>query len=150
MAASLSCNNIPDPSSPTSNPTSRFQVSLRDPSSWNFDIDRWLNRCIPPPPWKHLPYCISRFCGYRETPPKDLGNILITFWAFIGVFCGISIVEVVSLHIPSFGDHGAPIISPCFVSDSHLQLDAYLPERRIRFFLVLPLPVVLLFILVLL
>ena len=128
----------------TSNPTSRL-MSLQDPPLWNFDIDRWFNKFIPSPPWKHLPYPISRFGGYRETPPRGLGNILVTFWAFIGVICGISLVEIVSLHIPSFRDRGAPIISPCFVSDFHLH--RYVPAWSIRCLLALSLPAVLFFLL---
>ncbi|KAH6688457.1 HPP family protein [Plectosphaerella plurivora] len=86
----------------------------RDPRYWGFDVDRYLNPFLPPPPWRHLPRPISRFFGYRVTKPPNWGNLSVIFWAFIGVFCGISLIAVVSKHIPSFEAHGAPIIIGSF------------------------------------
>jgi hypothetical protein len=37
------------------------------------------------------------------------------FWAFIGVFCAITIIEAVSMHIPSFLSRDTPIIVGSFV-----------------------------------
>jgi hypothetical protein len=88
--------------------------SSRDPRYWGFDIDRYLNPFIPPPPWRHLPLPVSRFFGYRVEKRPNWGNISVVFWAFIGVFCGISLIAVVSHHIPSFEGHGAPIIIGSF------------------------------------
>lgn len=39
-----------------------------------------------------------------------------TFWAFIGVFCAILVLEVTVTHVPSFESHGVPIIVGSFVS----------------------------------
>lgn len=89
--------------------------------SWNLDIDRVLNRVVPPPPWGHLPYPVARFFGFRKAKPEPLGNVMLIFWAFIGIFCAISIIEVVSLHVPSFQSRSAPLIIGSFVSHLHGQ-----------------------------
>lgn len=97
---------------PASSPSS--SRSRRDPRYWGFDIDRYLNPFLPPPPWRHLPEPVSRFFGYRVAKPPNWGNLSVIFWAFIGVFCGISLIAVVSRNIPAFEGHGAPIIIGSF------------------------------------
>ncbi|KAM0330789.1 hypothetical protein ACHAQA_003743 [Verticillium albo-atrum] len=84
------------------------------PSLWDFDIDRFINPLVPHPPWRHLPAPVSRFFGYRKDKPENTGNFVLIFWAFIGIFCGISIIELVSKNVPSFHHHGAPIIVGSF------------------------------------
>ncbi|KAF3358597.1 hypothetical protein VdG1_00157 [Verticillium dahliae VDG1] len=84
------------------------------PSQWNFDIDRFINPFVPHPPWRHLPTPVSRFFGYRKTKPDNTGNLVLILWAFIGIFCGIAVIELVSDHVPSFRHHGAPIIVGSF------------------------------------
>jgi hypothetical protein len=54
--------------------------------------------------------------GHRRNVKAPVGNIAIIFWAFIGVFCGVSLIAVVSEHVPLFQDYGAPIIVGSFVS----------------------------------
>ena len=83
--------------------------------TWHFDIDRYLNRFIPPVPIHRLPRPISHFLGYRTGPQRPVGNIAIIFWAFIGVFCCIALIIAVGEQIPSFKDHGAPTIIGSFV-----------------------------------
>lgn len=99
----------------------------------NFDIDRYLNPFVPPPPWKHLPYPVARFLGHRETTPQVTGNLMHIFWTFIGVFVSILLIEGVSKHVPSFESHGAPMIVGSFVSfrdpPDHT---AALPPRRLE------------------
>ncbi|GKT56608.1 HPP family protein [Colletotrichum tofieldiae] len=85
-----------------------------NPREWNFDIDRFLNPFIPPPPWKHLPYPIAHIFGYRKSKPDNVGNLVPIFWACIGVFCGVAVVALVSRQIPIFKEHGAPIIVGSF------------------------------------
>ncbi len=46
---------------------------------------------------------------------NSLGNIPIIFYAFIGVFCSITLIEAVTRHVPLFQDKGAPIIIASFV-----------------------------------
>ena len=83
---------------------------------WHFELDDWLR--VPPPPWAYVPYPIAHFLGYRshDKPQKPVGNVLSVFWAFIGVWCGVSVVEAVNMHMPSFQAHGAPLIVGSFVS----------------------------------
>jgi len=57
--------------------------------SWGFDIDHYLNRIIPPSPLPNLPYPIAHWFGYRKIPPKDVGNIIAAFFAFVGAFAGL-------------------------------------------------------------
>jgi hypothetical protein len=87
------------------------------PSEWHFDIDRYLNPILPSSLIPRLPYPVSHVLGHRTTtPPRPLGNIIVIFWAFIGVFCSITLIEVVGLHVPPFRERGAPSIVGSFVS----------------------------------
>lgn len=85
------------------------------------DIDRVVNRIVPPPPWRRLPYPVARFFGYRKAKPEGMGNVMMVFWAFVGIFCALSIIEVISLRVPSFQERGVPVIIGSFVSDHHME-----------------------------
>ncbi|KAL3471268.1 HPP family-domain-containing protein [Aspergillus californicus] len=94
-------------------------------SRWHLDIDAVLNPILPPPPWHRLPHPVSHFLGYRgKEPPKALGNLVIGFWALIGVFCGVLLISEVSLHIPEFRNHHAPIIVGSFGAAAVLEFCA--------------------------
>ncbi|KAI2470894.1 HPP family-domain-containing protein [Annulohypoxylon bovei var. microspora] len=84
------------------------------PSKWNFEIDDYLNPWLPAAPWNYIPYPIAYFLGHRSGPQCPVGNIAMIFWAFIGVFCSLIIIETVSRAIPSFEERGAPIIIGSF------------------------------------
>ncbi|KAL1890030.1 hypothetical protein Sste5346_008465 [Sporothrix stenoceras] len=75
-------------------------------AAWQFNIDAHLNRFLAPSVVPHLPRPVAHFLGYRPPPParqqRKIGNLIIIAWAFIGVFCGVSVVNVVSYHIPDF------------------------------------------------
>lgn len=88
----------------------------KDPLSWKFDIDVLLNRFVPPPPWQYIPYPAAYMLGHRKGRPRDIGNVVPIFWAFVGIFIAISVIVVVSERIPAFTDRGAPIIVGSFVS----------------------------------
>ncbi|KAJ8125754.1 hypothetical protein O1611_g7883 [Lasiodiplodia mahajangana] len=61
----------------------------------NFDIDNYVNRIIPPPPWQAIPYPVSYFLGYRKSPPEQKhGNILFTLRALLGVFLSLGAAAV--------------------------------------------------------
>lgn len=90
-------------------------MSCWKPTTWKFDIDRHLNPFVPRPPWQHIPYPIAYFLGHRKQKPRDIGTIVPVFWAFIGILCAISVIEVVSERIPSFKARGAPMIVGSFV-----------------------------------
>lgn len=98
-------------------------MRLSDPATWHFDIDQYLNPIIPPPPWRWLPYPIAFFLGYRKQPPKAVGNLIIIFWAFVGIFVGLLVVEAVSTHIPVFEHRHGPIVVASFVC--HMPLSSF-------------------------
>ncbi|KAI1633236.1 HPP family protein [Biscogniauxia mediterranea] len=85
--------------------------SSSSPIPWNFDIDKYLNRFIPQPSWRSIPYPLAYFMGYRRGDPKVRGNLLVTLWAFVGVFCSLVLIQVISDQIPDVADHGLSIIA---------------------------------------
>ncbi|KAI1759648.1 HPP family-domain-containing protein [Hypoxylon sp. FL1150] len=95
-----------------------------NPSKWHFDIDEYLNPWIPPAPWKYVPYPIAHFFGYRPNHPRPLGNIAIIFWAFIGILSSLTIIELVGRAIPSFEEHGTPMIIGSFGAAAVLEFYA--------------------------
>ncbi|KAH6973166.1 HPP family-domain-containing protein [Ilyonectria sp. MPI-CAGE-AT-0026] len=112
-------------------------MSRWDPTTWRFDIDRLLNRFVPPPPWQHIPYPVAYFFGHRKQKPRDIGNVVPIFWAFIGVFCAVSVIEVVSERIPEFKHRGAPVIVGSFGAGAVLEfyaIESPLAQPRNFFF----------------
>lgn len=95
-----------------------------NPSKWHFEIDDYLNPWIPPAPWKHIPYPIAHFLGYRPNHPRPLGNIAVIFWSFIGILSSLTIIEVVGRAIPSFEAHGTPMIIGSFGAAAVLEFYA--------------------------
>ncbi|KAL3465884.1 HPP family-domain-containing protein [Aspergillus heterothallicus] len=94
-------------------------------SRWHLDIDAALNPYLPRPPWRHLPRSVSHFFGYRgDEQPKAVGNLVIAYWSLIGVFCGVLLISEVSLHIPEFRNHHAPIIVGSFGAAAVLEFCA--------------------------
>lgn len=111
--------------------------SWRQPTSWKFDIDQYLNRFVPPPPWDILPYPIAYMLGYRKAKPRAIGNVVTVAWAFVGVFCAISIIVAVSERIPEFKSRGAPIIVGSFGAGAVLEfyaIESPLAQPRNFFF----------------
>lgn len=83
---------------------------------WNFAIDEYLNPWIPRPPWQILPYPLTHFLGYRKGVQRQTNHGVTIIWATIGVFSGLTIIELVGQQIPSFQAHGTPLIVGSFVS----------------------------------
>lgn len=75
----------------------------------DFDIDVYLNPIIPRPRLDLLPRPISWLLGYRTEPPQRIRNVLVWFWAFIGAFAGILVVEAAYM-VPALKSEGTPII----------------------------------------
>jgi len=75
----------------------------------DFDIDRYINPIIPRNRLHLLPKPISWILGYRNSAPPRIGNVLVWWWAFIGAFAGILIVEAVfqTKHLQA---EGTPIV----------------------------------------
>ncbi|CAK7200101.1 hypothetical protein SEUCBS139899_002790 [Sporothrix eucalyptigena] len=73
-------------------------------ANWQFSIDACLNRFVPPSIVSHLPRPVAHFLGHRAPAHvnRKLGNLVVIAWAFVGVFCGVSVVNVVVAHVPAF------------------------------------------------
>lgn len=80
----------------------------------HIDIDKYFLRFIPRSRVHRLPRPISHFLGHRDSPPSDIGNVLVAAWAFVGAFCGVSLIEAVFMS-PIIQAHGAPVIVASFV-----------------------------------
>lgn len=75
----------------------------------DFNIDRYINRIIPRNRLYLLPKPISWILGYRDSTPPLIGNVVVWWWAFIGAFAGILIVEAV-FRTEQLRSEGTPII----------------------------------------
>ena len=80
----------------------------------HFDIDKYLNPYIPRNRVARLPKPISHFLGHRESPRKEIGNLLIAAWSFLGAFVGVVVIEAF-FKIPAIYDHGVPLLIGSFV-----------------------------------
>ncbi|KAJ5775480.1 uncharacterized protein N7511_000491 [Penicillium nucicola] len=105
-------------------PSPHESVTWSDPSTWHFDIDRYINPFVPVPRWHRAPKPVARMLGYREESPRPLGNILIAGWSLIGAFCGVALVSSVSKRVPSFQAHDAPAIIGSFGAAAVIQFCA--------------------------
>lgn len=88
----------------------------RSPSTWHFDIDFYLNRIIPAPRWSIVPYPVAHFLGHRKHDRvQRIGNVAMTFWAFVGIFCAILLIELAMRSLPVVEQSGLLIVAS-FVS----------------------------------
>lgn len=104
-------------------------------------IPPWLERCIHS---RHhrlakWPSWLSRWLGYRATPPPVPQTYVVWFWSFIGAFCGMSVLQLVfgkahyfiERNVPSiiasygasavliYGDINAPLAQPRALLGGH-------------------------------
>jgi len=56
------------------------------------------------------PAWASRWLGYRAQPPPKPRQYTIIIWAFIGAFCGLSVLQAVFGHAEYFIERGVPAI----------------------------------------
>lgn len=104
-----------------------------DWSRWHFDIDTFINPFIPAPPWRWVPRPIAHFLGYREDQPsRPIGNLVIAFWALIGVFCSVSVVTSVTMNVPSFQHHNAPVVVASMVCGHRISLGTLPDVSRVK------------------
>ena len=85
-------------------------------SDMNLDIDRYVNRFIPPSQLHRLPRLVSRFLGYRDTPINEIGDLIVCGWSFVGAFCGIILVAGVFQASTLIQSHHPPLIIASLVS----------------------------------
>lgn len=89
---------------------------------WNFDLDTYLNRIVPPSPLHRLPAPVSRFLGYRKgEQKKDVGNILQAFWSFVGAFLGLAVVVAIFNNSSLIQQHHPPVIIASFGASAVLE-----------------------------
>ncbi|KAI1277677.1 HPP family-domain-containing protein [Xylaria sp. FL0933] len=78
----------------------------------SFDIDQYLNRIVPAPPWQAIPYPVSYFFGHRKDPSdKIYGNLLLIARGLLGAFVSILLIELISHQVPWVAADGPPIIA---------------------------------------
>ncbi|KAI1367022.1 HPP family-domain-containing protein [Xylaria arbuscula] len=78
---------------------------------YNFDIDRYINRFVPAPPWQFTPYPVAYIFGHRKYPSEPaFGNLILTARALLGVFVSILLIQVISHQIPWVAEDGPRII----------------------------------------
>ncbi|KAG9196452.1 hypothetical protein G6011_01573 [Alternaria panax] len=91
---------------------------------WDLDIDRYLNRIIPPSSLHKFPTPVSRFLGYRKEPRQDVGNILGAFWSLLGAFCGLAVVAAVFNNTDSIQWHQPPALIASFGASAVLEYNS--------------------------
>ncbi|KAI6774972.1 hypothetical protein HG530_001730 [Fusarium avenaceum] len=99
-------------------------MPFSNPTTWTFDIDRFINPYVPSPPWQHIPYLVAYIFGYRRDKPRSLGTFVPVFWAFVGIFISLSVIELASERIPSFVERSAPMIVASFGAGAVLEFYA--------------------------
>ncbi|OCL05026.1 hypothetical protein AOQ84DRAFT_356130 [Glonium stellatum] len=91
----------------------------------NFNIDNYINQYIPPSQLYRLPYPISRFLGYRKSPERrDVGNLLVCIWSFVGAFCGLAVVVGVFNSSPLIQQDHPPLLIASFGASAILEYNA--------------------------
>ncbi|KAF1974607.1 HPP-domain-containing protein [Bimuria novae-zelandiae CBS 107.79] len=97
---------------------------IRRAETWNMDLDRYINRIVPPSPLHRLPSPISRFLGYRKEQRQDIGNVLGAFWSFMGAFCGLAVIAAVFNNTGSIQMHRPPVLIASFGASAVLEYNA--------------------------
>ncbi|OAL51415.1 hypothetical protein IQ07DRAFT_421698 [Pyrenochaeta sp. DS3sAY3a] len=92
--------------------------------AWDIDVDRYLNRIIPPSPLHKLPSPVSRYLGYRKTKHQDVGNIMGAFWSLVGAFCGLAVIAAVFNNTSSIQVHHPPAFIASFGASAVLEYNA--------------------------
>ncbi|KAF2404620.1 HPP family protein, partial [Trichodelitschia bisporula] len=76
----------------------------------NVDLDHYVNPYLPPSPKHRLPAFLARWIGYRKHPAKNIGNVVVAWWACVGGISSILLVEAVYRHSPALYWYHPPII----------------------------------------
>ncbi|KAF1935804.1 hypothetical protein EJ02DRAFT_506874 [Clathrospora elynae] len=92
--------------------------------TWDFDIDRYLNRVIPPSPLHKLPVPVSRLLGYRKEKKQDVGNVLGAMWSLVGAFCGLAVVAAVFNNTKAIHMHHPPALIASFGASAILEYNS--------------------------
>ncbi|KAK1227157.1 hypothetical protein PQX77_009791 [Marasmius sp. AFHP31] len=83
----------------------------------------------------HLPWWISRWVGYRKTPPSP-SQYAVWFWSWIGAFSGLAVIQAIFGQAQYFLDKGVPTIVASYAASAVLiygAIDAALAQPRCLF-----------------
>jgi hypothetical protein len=83
----------------------------------HFDVDDYLNRFVPPSQLHRIPKPIARFLGYRKSPAKDIGNVVVALWSLLGAFLGLLVVGAAFRYSVVLQSYHPPVL---FASLVHL------------------------------
>lgn len=89
---------------------------------WHVDIDSYLNPWLAPSVLPRLPYPLAHFLGYRTERTHratPLGNLIVIFWSFVGIFGTLALIGLIGNHVPEFQSWGVPVVVGSFVSSSN-------------------------------
>ena len=89
-------------------------MGFLEAKDWHFNIDRYINPYVLPNRIERLPKLLSRFLGHSDSPRKEIGNLVVAAWAFLGAFVGLIAIEAVFM-IPTIHDRGVPLLVASFV-----------------------------------
>jgi len=78
--------------------------------AFHFDIDKYINPYLPRNQVPRLPQPVARLLGHRQIPAKELGNLLVCWWSFIGAFIGILVVGAVFKYSSAIQSLNPPVI----------------------------------------
>lgn len=87
---------------------------MSEAKDWNLNVDKYINPYVPRNLVYRLPKPISHFLGHRDSPRKNIGNVLVAVWSFLGAFLGLMVIEAAFM-IPAIHNHGAPLLFASFV-----------------------------------
>lgn len=92
--------------------------------SWNVDVDRYINRIVPPSPLHRFPAPWTRFLGYREKQKEDIGNVLGAIWSCVGAFAGLAVIAAVFNNTESIQMRHPPALIASFGASAVLEYNA--------------------------
>jgi len=93
-------------------------------SNVHFDIDNYLNPICFPSQVHKFPAPVARFLGWRKTPAKPIGNILVALYAFIGAFLGLILVGATFRYSPLIKEYHTPVLFASLVGIPPSQIPA--------------------------
>lgn len=62
-----------------------------------------------------LPSWVTRWLGMRSQPPPPQPTWISLLWAFVGAFCGLSVLQAIFAHDSYFTDRGVPQLVASYV-----------------------------------
>ncbi|THH17428.1 hypothetical protein EW146_g3379 [Bondarzewia mesenterica] len=97
----------------------------------------------PPPASRlsRLPLWLSRWLGYRPSPPPKQPEYIVWFWSWVGAFCGLSVIMAVFGQAHYFIERNVPLLVASYGASAVLiygAIEAPLAQPRALLFHLLP------------